>query len=78
MNFLKKLGDMVKKRASANKTLQLAVEKTQNETFSQPTIENMQNDSHEEVFFDRTLANTLKNMAKNNGFSKTQIKNVVG
>ena len=46
---------------SENKTPQLAIKNTRNETFSRPTI---QNESHPGVLYDTSLENTLEVIKK--------------
>ena len=53
---------------SENKTPELAMKSTRNETFSQPTI---QNESYPGVLYDTSLENTLEKMKKNKKFFKT-------
>ena len=53
---------------SENKTPELAMKSTRNETFSQPTI---QNESHPGVLYDTSLENTLEKMKKSKKFFKT-------
>ena len=53
---------------SENKTRQLAIKKTRNETFSQPII---QNESHRGLLYDTSLECTLENMKKSEKIFET-------
>ena len=47
------------------------LEKTQQETFSQPHIQNAQNESHEGLLYETSLENTLKNIKNSSRFFET-------
>ena len=55
-----------------NETPQLAIEKTQSATFSQPSVENTHNHSHAKVKFEPSLEHTSTTMKTANNFVKTE------
>ena len=69
MNLLK-FRRNIKKTNSENKTHQLAKENSQNELFSQRTIQNTQNETQPGVLNDTVLENTLENMSERKFFFK--------
>ena len=64
-----RLGEVLKQ---TNETPQLATEKTQNATFSQPAMENTHNHSHAKVKFEPSSEHTLTTMKTANNFVKTE------